>query len=62
MRGGASLNRLWARRQSTKFNGVSYISQMGAAEVFTDEGEREIRENIAYYKKNAATVARCLDD
>ncbi len=62
VRGGASLNRLWARRQSTKFNGVSYISQMGAAEVFTDEGEREIRENIAYYKKNAATVARCLDD
>ena len=38
VRGGASLNRLWARRQSTKFNGVSYISQMGAAAVFTEEG------------------------
>ncbi|MDE6411928.1 MAG: LL-diaminopimelate aminotransferase [Clostridia bacterium] len=61
IRGGASLSRLWARRQSTKFNGVSYISQMGAAAVFTEEGEREIRENIAYYKKNAGTVARCLD-
>lgn len=60
-RGGASLNRLWARRQSTKFNGVSYISQMGAAAVFTEAGEREIRENIAYYKKNAETIARCLD-
>ena len=34
-RGGASLNRLWARRQSTKFNGASYIAQMGAAAVFT---------------------------
>ena len=61
VRGGASLNRLWARRQSTKFNGVSYISQMGAAAVFTEEGEKEIRENIGYYKKNAETVARCLD-
>ena len=61
VRGGASLNCLWARRQSTKFNGVSYISQMGAAAVFTEEGEKEIRENIAYYKKNAGTVAHCLD-
>ena len=61
-RGGASLNRLWARRQSTKFNGVSYISQMGAAAVFSKEGEREILENINYYKQNAKTIARCLDD
>ena len=61
-RGGASLNRLWARRQSTKFNGVSYISQMGAAAVFTKEGEKEILENINYYKQNAKTIARCLDE
>ena len=61
MRSGASLNRLWARRQSTKFNGVSYISQMGAAAVFSPEGEREILENINYYKQNAKTIARCLD-
>ena len=61
-RGGASLNRLWARRQSTKFNGVSYISQMGAAAVFTQEGEKEISENISYYKANAKTIARCLDE
>lgn len=61
-REGASLNRLWARRQSTKFNGVSYISQMGAAAVFTEEGEKQIRENINYYKKNAETIARCLDE
>lgn len=61
VRSGASLNRLWARRQSTKFNGVSYISQMGAAAVFSEAGEKEIRENIAYYKRNAGTVSRCLE-
>ncbi len=62
VRSGASLNRLWARRQSTKFNGVSYISQMGAAAVFTEEGEREIRENIGYYKRNAERIAKMLRD
>ncbi len=60
-RGGAELNKLWARRQSTKFNGVSYISQMGAAAVFTDEGERQIAETLAYYRKNAQIIADCLD-
>lgn len=62
IRGGHSLNRLWARRQSTKFNGVSYITQMGAAAVFTEEGERQIRENIDYYRQNAKTIADCLDE
>ena len=62
VRGGASLNRLWARRQSTKFNGVSYITQMGAAAVFQKEAEGEILESIHYYKRNALTVARCLDN
>ena len=61
VRGGHSLNKLWARRQSTKFNGVSYITQMGAAAVFTEEGERQIRENIGYYRKNAEIIAGCLD-
>ena len=62
VRGGQSLNRLWARRQSTKFNGVSYITQMGAAAVFTEEGECQIRENIDYYRRNAKTIADCLDE
>ena len=62
IRGGQSLNRLWARRQSTKFNGVSYITQMGAAAVFTEEGERQIRENIDYYRQNAKTIADCQDE
>lgn len=61
VREGTSLNRLWARRQSTKFNGVSYITQMGAAAVFTEEGERQIRENIDYYRVNAKTISDCLD-
>lgn len=58
---GASLNRLWARRQSTKFNGVSYITQMGAAAVFSEEGEKQIEENLAYYRNNAKIIAECLD-
>lgn len=62
VREGVALNKLWARRQSTKFNGVSYITQMGAAAVFTEEGERQIGENLAYYRKNAETIARCLDE
>ena len=62
IRGGHSLNRLWARRQSTKFNGVSYITQMGAAAVFTEEGERQIRENIDYYRQNAKIIADCLNE
>ena len=61
VRGGASLNRLWARRQSTKFNGVSYITQMGAAAVFSEEGEREVRANIDYYRNNAGIISACLD-
>ena len=59
---GASLNRLWARRQSTKFNGTSYITQMGAAAVFTEEGEREIGESIDYYRKNAKIISDVLDE
>ena len=62
VRGGVPLGKLWARRQSTKFNGVSYITQMGAAAVFTEEGEREIRENIDYYRNNAKIISECLDE
>ncbi|MGN1077024.1 MAG: LL-diaminopimelate aminotransferase [Candidatus Gallimonas sp.] len=61
VRGGTSLNRLWARRQSTKFNGVSYVTQMGAAAVFSEEGEKQISENVDYYRNNAKIIADCLD-
>ena len=48
------------RRQTTKFNGVSYIVQRGAEAVFTPEGLRESRENIAYYLENAAIFGAAL--
>ena len=52
-----SANKLWLRRQSTKFNGVPYIVQKGAAAVFTAQGMKEIKENLAYYMDNAKSVA-----
>jgi len=60
IREGVSINALWARRQSTKFNGVSYIVQRGAAAVYTPEGRREIRQNIAYYMNNARVIREGL--
>ncbi len=61
VRGGASLHKMWLRRQTTKFNGVGYIVQRGAEAVFTEEGMRQISENIAVYRKNAAVVCAALD-
>ena len=60
-RGGLSLNAMWVRNRTTKTNGVSYILQKGAAAVFTEEGQREIHENIRVYKKNAAHLMAALD-
>lgn len=60
--GGTELNGLWLRRQTTKFNGVSYIVQRGAEAVFTDEGLTQIKENINYYKKNAEVIMHALDE
>lgn len=50
---GVSLNKLWDRRQSTKMNGVSYPVQRAAEAVYSEGGKRGVRENIAYYRKNA---------
>lgn len=55
-----SLNELWNRRQCTKFNGVSYITQRGAEAVYSDEGRTEIRKNIIYYKENASIIKNGL--
>lgn len=57
---GTSLNSLWARRQATKFNGVSYITQRAAEAVYSEEGRREVREMIGYYQKNARIIAEGL--
>lgn len=56
-----SLNAMWNRRQTTKFNGVSYIVQKGAAAVFSESGMAECRANIEYYQENARIIANCLD-
>jgi len=56
-----NLNKMWLRRQTTKFNGVSYIVQKGAAAVFTPNGQKEIFENINYYKENAKIMMNTLD-
>lgn len=55
-----SVNAMWKRRQTTKFNGTSYIVQKGAAAIFTKEGMAQCRENIAYYQKNAKTISDVL--
>ncbi len=59
---GVKLNKLWLRRQTTKFNGVSYPVQAAAASVFTEEGRRQIAENLAYYKDNAKIITDALDE
>lgn len=60
-RDGGNLNKMWLRRQTTKFNGVSYITQRGAEAVFSQEGEKEIEENIRYYRDNAKIITDTMD-
>ncbi|MBD5357108.1 MAG: LL-diaminopimelate aminotransferase [Bacteroides sp.] len=55
-----SLNSLWNRRQTTKFNGASYISQCGAAALYTEEGKRDIKKITDYYLGNAHIIKRAL--
>lgn len=59
---GVALNKLWLRRQTTKFNGVPYIVQKGAAAVFSPEGLVQVRENIDYYRRNAAVMTAAFDE
>ncbi len=59
---GKSLNKMWLRRQTTKFNGVPYIVQKGAAAVFTADGRAQIKENIDYYLGNAKIMADTLKE
>lgn len=55
-----SLNALWNRRHTTKFNGVSYVVQKGAAAIYTPEGKREVEEIIEFYLKNAKIILEGL--
>ncbi len=59
---GFNANKAWLRRQSTKFNGVPYVVQKGAAAVFTQKGMKEIKKNLSYYMDNARVIADCMDD
>ncbi len=54
------VKKLWNRRHTTKFNGVSYPVQRAAAAVFTDEGQREVQVTIDYYMENAALIRKSL--
>lgn len=57
-----SLNKMWLRRQTTKFNGVSYVVQRGAAAVFTEEGMAQVKANLDYYKENARILSQAMDE
>lgn len=48
-----SLNGIWLRRQCTKFNGTSYITQRGAEAIYSEAGKQQVKETIAYYMENA---------
>lgn len=56
-----SLNKLWYRRQSAKFGGVSYVAQRGAEAVYSNEGQKQIKENIKYYLENAGYIKEELE-
>jgi LL-diaminopimelate aminotransferase len=54
------IHKLWTRRHTTKFNGVSYITQRGAAAAYTDPGQQQIRALIAFYLSNAKLIRESL--
>lgn len=53
-------NKLWNRRHTTKFNGTAYIVQRGAAAIYTEEGQKQVKETIAYYMENARIIREGL--
>lgn len=59
---GVLINELWFKNQTFKFNGVCYIVQKGAAAIFTKEGEKQIKENLKYYKENAKIICNTLKE
>ena len=60
VREGQSLNAMWNRRQTTKFNGASYVIQRGAAAIYTPEGAAQVDETIDFYRTNARTIKEGL--
>ena len=62
IRDNTPLNKLWLRRQTTKFNGVPYIVQRGAEAVFSEKGLMQVKENISYYLENARIMTETLKE
>lgn len=62
IRDGMSLNKMWLRRQTTKFNGVSYVVQRGAEGVFEEEGLKETRRVLSIYQGNARIIADTMKE
>ena len=60
--GDVSLNAMWARRHGTKFNGAPYIIQRAGEAVYSDAGKAQLKEQVAYYMKNAKTIKEGLKD
>lgn len=60
--GGVSLNDLWARRHGTKYNGAPYIVQKAGAAVYTEAGKAQVKEQVAYYMRNAHAIYNGLKD
>ena len=60
VRGGMSLRKMWLRRQTTKFNGVSYPVQRAAEAAFTEEGMAQCREHLDVYRENARVIRETL--
>ncbi len=58
--GDVSLNSLWARRHGTKFNGAPYIIQAAGAAIYTEEGKKQTKEQVAYYMNNAKLIREGL--
>ena len=56
------INKIWRRREATKFNGVSYVTQRAAEAALSPYGVKACQENIAYYKRNAKALAKCFDE
>ena len=62
IRGGVALNGLWARRHGTKYNGAPYIVQRAGEAVYSQEGKKQLADQVAYYMKNAAYIREGLSD
>ena len=56
-----SLNKLWYRRQTTKFNGAPYIIQKGAAAIYSEEGQKQIKATVDYYMENAKIIREWIN-